>query len=361
MAGLYMEKVDYKLLPASKLEYPPYYEVQEAARAGLESAQRLIQIASQQPQQDHGQITPQKVVSSCSSVADDALTNLKKMMSLLGRKGHARVRWSPSKARHNANSSLQHTLPAASQVMVPSAPFTHNYSSSEAKYMIPQESQEQKSVAGMCNRSNEYYQQFLALQLQRPQQQPDFRSNHHPYLKLESSLAGSPTASTKSCSLTASKSVLSSPSIDYRVADNKLSLRQPIICAAQEAGSQACSKTKCCGKCDDLGIKCGSAGKCVCTKRRKVKSKRTIEVPAINVKPTDIPSDEFSWRKYGQKPIKGSPHPRGYYRCSNTRDCPARKHVERSPRDPTMLIVTYEGEHNHSSSLSTSGIVVVQS
>lgn len=268
LAGLYMEKVDYKLLPASKLEYPPYYEVQEAARAGLESAQRLIQIASQQPQQDHGQITPQKVVSSCSSVADDALTNLKKMMSLLGRKGHARVRWSPSKARHNANSSLQHTLPAASQVMVPSAPFTHNYSSSEAKYMIPQESQEQKSVAGMCNRSNEYYQQFLALQLQRPQQQPDFRSNHHPYLKLESSLAGSPTASTKSCSLTASKSVLSSPSIDYRVADNKLSLRQPIICAAQEAGSQACSKTKCCGKCDDLGIKCGSAGKCVCTKRR---------------------------------------------------------------------------------------------
>ncbi|MFS8014662.1 putative transcription factor WRKY family [Helianthus anomalus] len=38
---------------------------------------------------------------------------------------------------------------------------------------------------------------------------------------------------------------------------------------------------------------------------------------------------------------------RGYYKCSSMRGCPARKHVERCLDDSTMLIVTYEGEHNH--------------
>lgn len=38
---------------------------------------------------------------------------------------------------------------------------------------------------------------------------------------------------------------------------------------------------------------------------------------------------------------------RGYYKCSTVRGCPARKHVERAMDDPGMLIVTYEGDHNH--------------
>ncbi|KAM0912329.1 hypothetical protein ACQ4PT_012873 [Festuca glaucescens] len=59
------------------------------------------------------------------------------------------------------------------------------------------------------------------------------------------------------------------------------------------------------------------------------------------------PPDSWAWRKYGQKPIKGSPYPRGYYRCSSSKGCPARKQVERSRTDPTVLLVTYSYDHNH--------------
>ncbi|KAM5575954.1 putative WRKY transcription factor 65 [Rosa sericea] len=59
------------------------------------------------------------------------------------------------------------------------------------------------------------------------------------------------------------------------------------------------------------------------------------------------PPDFWSWRKYGQKPIKGSPYPRGYYRCSTSKGCSAKKQVERSKTDASVLIITYTNSHNH--------------
>ncbi|KAI5060288.1 hypothetical protein GOP47_0024708 [Adiantum capillus-veneris] len=88
-------------------------------------------------------------------------------------------------------------------------------------------------------------------------------------------------------------------------------------------------------------------------KSRKALQKRVVYVPAssaVSNRPgagENVPSDLWAWRKYGQKPIKGSPHPRGYYRCSSSKGCPARKQVERNPSDPSMLVVTYTSDHNH--------------
>ncbi|GLT84633.1 hypothetical protein SLE2022_028530 [Rubroshorea leprosula] len=78
------------------------------------------------------------------------------------------------------------------------------------------------------------------------------------------------------------------------------------------------------------------------SKRRKNQMKRVCQVPEEG-----LSSDVWAWRKYGQKPIKGSPFPRGYYRCSSSKGCLARKQVERNRSDPSMFIVTYTAEHNH--------------
>ena len=52
------------------------------------------------------------------------------------------------------------------------------------------------------------------------------------------------------------------------------------------------------------------------------------------------------WRKYGQKQVKGSPHPRSYYKCTHA-GCTVRKHVERSMHGEELFVVTYEGSHSH--------------
>ncbi|KAF3542972.1 hypothetical protein DY000_02001610 [Brassica cretica] len=147
--------------------------------------------------------------------------------------------------------------------------------------------------------------------------------------------------------MSSTRSFISSLSIDGSV-NNSSSFHLLGAPSSTDQSSQY-SKRKCLMRgADEHGsAKCGSSSRCHCSKKRKHRIRRSIRVPAISNKVADIPPDDYSWRKYGQKPIKGSPYPRGYYKCSSIRGCPARKHVERCLEDPAMLIVTYEAEHNH--------------
>ncbi|KAG4178372.1 hypothetical protein ERO13_A10G038400v2 [Gossypium hirsutum] len=76
---------------------------------------------------------------------------------------------------------------------------------------------------------------------------------------------------------------------------------------------------------------------------RKQKEPRFAFVTKSEV---DHLEDGYRWRKYGQKAVKNSPYPRSYYRCT-TQKCTVKKRVERSFQDPSTVITTYEGQHNH--------------
>ncbi|KAE9604710.1 hypothetical protein Lal_00010782 [Lupinus albus] len=257
--------------------------LEETASAGLKSMEHLIRLLSSQTQTQTPFINNNNVNLVCSEITDFTVSKFKQVINLMNRTGHARFRRAPSRL--------------------------------DTKPEPEPETQNQQQGLNL---------DFSKLGIVKE------KSNNNK----DDTLSISTTTSSFMSTITVTG--------DGSVSDGKigpfLSPPAPAVSAGKPPISSSHRK-----RCHDVSF----SGNCHCSKRRKSRVKRTIHVPAISSKIADIPPDEYSWRKYGQKPIKGSPYPRGYYKCSTVRGCPARKRVEQAQNDPNMLIVTYEEEHLH--------------
>uniref|UniRef100_A0A0D9W932 WRKY transcription factor WRKY51 n=1 Tax=Leersia perrieri TaxID=77586 RepID=A0A0D9W932_9ORYZ len=271
-------------------------DFQEAAAAGLRSLELLVSSLSSSSSSHPSPALPPP--QPFGEIAGQTFSKFRKVISILDRTGHARFRRGPVESSSSATASAASPPPPVAAPPPPPAPVV----AAVAPLAIGPTSSSQP--------------QSLTLDFTKPN-------------LMAMSAATSVTSTSFFSSVTAGEGSVSKGRSLLSSGKPPLSGHKRKPCAGGHSEATA------------------NGSRCHCSKRRKNRVKRTIRVPAISSKIADIPPDEYSWRKYGQKPIKGSPYPRGYYKCSTVRGCPARKHVERATDDPAMLVVTYEGEHRH--------------
>ncbi|XVE53481.1 hypothetical protein DITRI_Ditri03aG0006500 [Diplodiscus trichospermus] len=266
--------------------------IQDAASQGLKSMEHLIRLLSHQS--NH---------ADCTDLADLTVFKFKKVISLLNRTGHARFRRGPVQSSCNSSSSPSSSSasqndPSPSKILAPApAPVAAPTTISPAPH-----------AASVISPASFVQSQPPSMTLDFTK--PNLFSSNAKSTELEftrDSFSVSSNSSFMSSSITGDGSVSNG-----KLGSSLFLTPKPAVSAGKPPLSSAPPKKRCHehDHSEDVSGKFSGNGKCHCSKRRKNRVKKVVRVPAISSKIADIPPDEYSWRKYGQKPIKGSPYPR---------------------------------------------------
>ncbi|RWW30310.1 hypothetical protein GW17_00005119 [Ensete ventricosum] len=322
--------------------------VREAAAAGLRTLERLV-----------FQLSHQQSPSDCREVTDHTISKFKKVISVLNRTGHARFRRGPAQlnfvppveedlalvppALHHHAPAPPAPAPAPPQPPAVPRAVTLDFTKPKESFSASG-TMSSSSLTGDGSVTGKQGSSILvpaAAAFAVSAGKPPLASSHkrkapahaHPHCPED----GKQAAPSSRCHCSKKRYPPPLPAHDSastRASANVRLLRQEE--SGQEDGARAG---------DQLEERGHTGGRSLVAQVR-AEAHQGLSLPEV----TEAP---FSLSASNPRPIAAA-HMlvvrRGYYKCSSVKGCPARKHVERAPDDPTMLIVTYEGEHRHGQS-----------